>query len=51
MLAGQINDSDGPLTVTLSVLDRGLLLAADDGGDGHAALAPRAYPWAEVTHV
>lgn len=50
-LAGQINDSEGPRTVTLSVLDSGLALTADDGGDGHATLAPRVYPWVEITHV
>ncbi|MGI5478804.1 hypothetical protein [Streptomyces lavendofoliae] len=50
-LPGQVDTSDGPRAVTLGVHDSGLTLTADDGGDGRSTLAPRTYPWAEITHV
>jgi hypothetical protein len=50
-LPGQVDAPDGPRTVLLCVHDSGVMLIGDDGGDVRAALAPRMYPWTEITHV
>jgi hypothetical protein len=50
-LPGQVDGPDGPRAVLLRVLDDGVVLTGDDGGGGPTALAPRTYPWAEITHL
>ncbi|MEU9572353.1 hypothetical protein AB0D62_21255 [Streptomyces massasporeus] len=51
-LPGQVDGSGGLRTVLLCVHDSGLMLTTDDdGGGAQANVAPRMYPWAEITHV
>lgn len=50
-LPGQADGPDGPRAVLLRVLDDGVLLSGDGPGGAGTAVAPRTYPWAEITHV